>query len=160
MTRGYMYSYVIDSNFRTNFQATQQGDMLFRYSITAHRGDWKGARSRDFGWSACNPLIPAIVDGEKEGTISRSMSFCQVDKPNCLLLTLKQAEDGDGIIVRLIETEGEDAKVTVNLPFLKISQAYLTNLTEENKEAIPAQENTFTTAVKAFGITTIRIKPL
>ena len=160
MTKGYMYSYVIDSNFRTNFQATQQGDMLFRYSITAHRGDWKGGRSRDFGWSACNPLIPTVVDGKKEGTISRSMSFCQVDKPNCLLLTLKQAEDGDGIIVRLIETEGEDTEVTVNLPFLKISRAYLANLAEENKKAIPAQENKFTTAVKAFSITTIRIKPL
>jgi alpha-mannosidase len=160
MTKGYMYSYVIDSNFRTNFQATQQGDMLFRYSITTHRGDWKGARSRDFGWAACNPLIPMLVDGKKEGTLPGSTSFCQVDKPNCLLMTLKQAEDGDGIIVRLIETEGKDVEVTVNLPFLKICQAYLTNLTEENKEAIPAQENTFTTAVKAFGITTIRIKPL
>lgn len=158
LKKGYMYSYVIDSNFRTNFQATQQGDILFRYSITADRCDWRDGRSRDFGWAVCNPLVGVPVNGKRSGALPKSMSFCQVDKPNILILTLKQAEDGDGIITRLIETEGRDVSITLNMPHIRIRQAYLTNLVEENKEAIPALQHAVTVNVKASGIATIRIQ--
>ncbi|MFC1716529.1 glycoside hydrolase family 38 C-terminal domain-containing protein [Candidatus Poribacteria bacterium] len=160
LTRGHMYSFAIDSNFRTNFQATQQGDMLFRYSITTHEGDWIEGKPRDFGWSIGNPLVPVVVDGGKEGTLPESAIFCQVDKPNVLLLTLKEAEDGDGIIIRLVETEGNSVNATATLPFVTISQAYLTNIVEENLEALSAQQHSITVPVKAFGITTIRIQSL
>ena len=158
ITKGYIYSYIIDSNFRTNFQPTQQGDMLFRYSITTHRGDWKEGKPRDFGWAIANPPLPVRIDGKQAGTMPKSMSFCQVDKPNVLLLTLKKAEDEDGIIVRLIETAGEDTSVTVTLPFIKIEKTYQTNIVEENERTLSSREHAVTVPVKAFGITTIRIK--
>ena len=41
ISKGHMYAFVMDSNFRTNFQPVQQSDMLFRYSVTAHTGDWR-----------------------------------------------------------------------------------------------------------------------
>jgi len=41
---------------------------------------------------------------------------------------------------------------------LNIKQAYQTNLVEENEESIPVQENVVQVKVKAFGITTIRIR--
>jgi len=158
LTKGYIYSYVLNSNFRTNFQPTQQGDMLFRYSISTHKGDWKEGKARNFGWSISNPLIPIRVNGKQEGKMKKSSSFCQVDKPNVLVLTSKRAEDGDGIIVRLIETEGEDTTVTLTLPFLTIREAHQTNLVEENEEILPAQEHSIALPIKAFGIRTIRIK--
>ena len=158
LTKGYMYSFVLDSNFRTNFQPVQQGDMLFRYSITTHEKGWKEGNCRDFGWAICNPLIPVQVNGKKKGTLDRKMSFCQVDKPNVFLLTLKRAEDGDGIIVRLIETEGKDVTATLTIPHLTIKQAYRTNLVEENKGKATFTEHTITAPIKAFGITTIRFQ--
>ncbi|MCK4591035.1 MAG: hypothetical protein KAT86_04720, partial [Candidatus Latescibacteria bacterium] len=158
LTKGYMYSYVIDNNFRTNFQPVQQGDMLFRYAITTHKGDWKEGRPRDFGWAIGNPLIPVCIEGKKEGTLPTSTSFCRVDQPNVLLLTLKQAEDGDGIIVRLIETEGKEVRVTVTLSFLTIAQAHETNLVEENQNLLTFTEHTVEAPVKPFGITTMRLQ--
>jgi len=158
ITKGYMYSFVLDSNFRTNFQPIQQGDMLFRYSITTHKGGWKEGRCRDFGWAICNPLFPVQLNGKKEGTLDSKMSFCQVDKPNVLLLTLKRAEDGEGIIVRLIETEGKGVTATLTIPHLTIKQAYRTNLVEENEGKATFTEHTITTPIKAFGITTIRFQ--
>jgi alpha-mannosidase len=80
------------------------------------------------GWAICNPLVPVQVNGKKKGTLDSKMSFCQVDKTNVFLLTLKRAEDGDGIIVRLIETEGKDVTATLTLPHLTIKKAYQTNL--------------------------------
>ena len=94
-----------------------------------------------------------------------------MDKPNVLLLTLKQAEDGDGIIVRLIETEGSECTATVTLPFITISKAYRTNLVEENESILSAPKaegdgeqsepkHTVAVPMKAFGITTIRLQML
>jgi len=102
-TKGYMYSYVMNNNFRTNFQNVQVTDALFRYSLTTHEGNWKQGRAHDFGWTISNPLISVCMNGKKEGTLKKSMSFCQIDQPNVFLLILKQAEDGNGLIVRLME---------------------------------------------------------
>jgi len=157
MTKGYMYSFAIDSNFRTNFQATQLGDILFRYSITTHKGDWLNGRPRDFGWAIGNPLTPVPVDGRRKGNLPKSMSLCQIDKPNILLMTLKKAEDGEGIIIRLIETEGCDTEVNLTFPNKNIENVYETNLVEENEKMLSVHGQTITTNVKAFGIRTIRL---
>jgi alpha-mannosidase len=134
--------------------------MLFRYCLTTHKGDWKEGQPRDFGWAAGNPLIGVVVNGKRQGALDKRASFCQVDKSNVFLLTLKRAEDADGIIVRLIETEGKEVTATLMVPALTIERAHRTNLVEENEAAITCTEHEIKVPLKAFGITTIRIEPL
>ncbi|RLD16420.1 MAG: hypothetical protein DRI36_05695 [Caldiserica bacterium] len=157
-TKGHIYSYIINNNFRTNFKNTQVSDCLFRYSFTSHRGDWRKSKSYQFGWGIHNPLIPVCIKGKKEGILKKSMSFCQVDKPNVLFLTLKEAENKDGLIIRFIETEGKDTVVRISLPFLKIKKVYQTNLMEENQKRISVEKNIIKIPIKGFGIATIRIQ--
>ena len=38
LRRGHIYSYIMNNNFRTNFQPVQVTDALFRYVITTHDG--------------------------------------------------------------------------------------------------------------------------
>ena len=156
--RGYIYSYIMNTNYRTNFQPIQVSDMLFRYSFTSHKGDWIKGKSKNFGWEVQNPLIPVFMKGRKKGLLPFSMSFCSIDKSNIILLTLKVAEDDDGIIIRLMEMEGKDTVATITLPFVNIKEAYLTNLVEENEKLLSCSRNTVTVPIKAFGISTIRIK--
>lgn len=158
LKRGYMYSYVMANNFRTNFQPVQVGERLFRYSITTHEGDWKEGKVYNFGWAFQNSLIPICMNGKKERSLSASHSLCQIDQPNVLLLALKQAEDGNGLIVRLMEVEGKDSEVMVRLPFLTIKRAYQVNLVEENEKVLPAQQHGVVVRVKTFGIMTIRLE--
>ncbi len=158
LKKGYMYSYAMDSNFRTNFQPVQQGDVLFRYSVSTHKGDWKKGGVRRFGWSAGNPLMAAVVEGKRQGKLEKKASFCQVDTPNVMVLTLKQAEDGDGIILRLIETEGEGLKTRITMPALTIRKAYRTDLVEKNISELASAEHSVVAPVGPFGITTIRIQ--
>ncbi len=155
--KGHMYSFVLNSNFRTNFASTQQGNLLFRYSITTHKGDWRKGRAHDFGWSAGNPLLPVMANGPSSGPLQEKNSFCLVDHPNVMLMTLKQAEDGDGIILRLLETEGKQVTAKVSLPHLTINKAYRTNLMEENLSELTSAPHEVTIPVGAFGITTIRL---
>lgn len=157
LRKGHLYSFVLSSNFRTNFQSVQQGDLLFRYAITTHRGDWKAGRPRDVGWAVANPLVPVLVSGKRQGTLPKRMSFAEVDQPNVLLLTLKRAEDGQGIILRLVETEGKQTTASVKLPHLAIRKAFRTNLVEEDEQELSFTAQTITATIKPFGLTTIRL---
>jgi hypothetical protein len=172
LTKGHVYAFVINSNFRTNFQPVQQDDMLFHYSVTTHKGGWKqgqgvarpswpcfhGLEARATGWSAANPLVGVVVEAKSaKGGLEKTMSFCRVDVPNVFLLTLKRAEDGDGLIIRLIETEGQEVTAKVALPHLALKKAWRTNLVEENQAELTYTEHSVTVPIKAFGISTIRI---
>ena len=159
LKKGYIYSYVMNNNFRTNFQPVQVGEVLFRYSMTSGKGDWMDARARDFGWSASLPLVPVYVTGPSDGPIPAAHSFCRVDAPNIVLLALKQAEDGDGLILRLWETEGKSTEATVHLPFIEVAEAWETNLVEENQSSLPSNGSSLAVPVKASGITTARVRP-
>ena len=158
LTKGHMYAFVMDSNFRTNFQPVQQGDMLFRYSLTSSAGATTNGRCRDFGWSAHRPLIGLLVYGRRDGTLGRTMSFCQVDAPNVLLTTIKRAEDGHGVIVRLIESDGKDTTVTLTLPHVGIQRAWRTNPVEENQARLGFADQRLTIRIPAFGIATLRLE--
>ncbi len=158
MNKGYMYSFVIDSNFRTNFQPTQCGDILFRYSLTTHKGDWREGKPKNFGWAICNPLIPVMLDGKREGKLSKSMSFCQLDKSNVLITALKWAENNEGFIIRLTETEGVETDVTIKLHFVNINKVFQTNLVEHNEKQLSFNDKNINVKIKPFGIVTIRIQ--
>jgi len=156
--KGYMYAFVMISNFRTNFQPVQQSDILFRYSVTSQTGDWLSARPRDFGWSAGNPLTAVVVDGPRDKSGPVTASFCRVEPANAFLLTLKRAEDGDGLIARLIETEGKACTARLTLPHLKIDHAIQANTVEKTLGSLPSGPDYVDVPLEAFGISTVRIR--
>jgi len=157
LTNGHMYSFVMNSNYRTNMPPVQLGDVLYRYSICSHRGGWIEGQAKRFGWSVRNPLFPVAVEEKGTGQLPESLSVCQVDKSNVVVMTLKRAEDGEGIVVRLNETEGRDTAVTVTLPGMKIGKAYQTNVVEENAGLLDARGESVLIDMKGFGIGTIRV---
>jgi alpha-mannosidase len=159
VTRGYMYAFVMSSNFRTNFQPVQQSETLFHYSLTAHEGNWQKGDCARFGWSAANPFIVDDVRDKKEGPLAPdTMSFCSVDKPNVLLTTLKKSEDGSGIIIRLIETQGTKTIASVTLPRITVVKAVLTNLVERDEGQAVFTKHEVQVELEAFGISTIRVE--
>ncbi len=159
ITDGHMYSFVLASNFCTNFRSSQQGDLLFRYSLTSHEGDWTTGQPRDFGWGVGNPLTPVVVSKPANGTRPTTDSFCQIDATNVLMTSLKRAEDGDGLVLRLVETEGRATSVTVDLPFVEIASALATDLVERNGQPVTSDTHSVTVELTAFGLATLRVRP-
>jgi alpha-mannosidase len=159
VTKGHMYAFVMSSNFRTNFQPVQQSEILFHYSLTSHQGDWRQGNCARFGWAAANQFIVDDVRGKKDGALPPdAASFCSVDKPNVMLTTLKRAEDGAGLIIRLIETQGEPTTAVVKLPHIVVPRATITNLVEENQRRAVFTEHQVQVNLKGFGIATVRIE--
>jgi len=157
VTRGHMYSLAMVSGFRTNFQATQQGDVLFRYSVTTHDGEWPEGHPAHFGWAIGNPLIPFGTTSLYKGPLPMTRSFCEIDQPNVILTTFKEAENNSDLILRLVETEGVPTEVVVTLPGMSIARAYRTNTVEENQQELAPAGHQIRVRVKSFGIATIRV---
>jgi len=156
---GTIFSWIMNNYWYTNFRASQEGRVTFHYSITSYKGKIANSKASLFAQECNNPLIALPIDKNLKGTLpEKEHSFLFLDKKNVLLLALKKAEDKNGLIIRLIETEGKDTTVKITLPFLKIKKAYQTNLVEENEKTIPIQKHTIRIPIKSFGITTIRIQ--
>ncbi|HEY4208281.1 MAG TPA: glycosyl hydrolase-related protein, partial [Puia sp.] len=136
-----------------NYQQT--GDHYYSFSLTTHApGSEHGAR---FGTQANAPLEAVVGADRMAGAgIPERDSFVAVNKGNVVISAMKKAEDDDGTIVRLYETDGKDTEVT--LTFKKaIKKAYSTSLIEDGAKEIPAAGRQLTYKVGHNGIETLKI---
>ena len=156
--RGHLYSYLAVNNFRTNFEPYQVADLLFRYSLTTHAGDWQAANAPRFGAAAHLPLEPVFLHGPQAGPYPAAAAFCDLDQPHVQLLTLKAAEDGDGTILRLLETAGRATIVRVSLPTLTITSAHACDLVETDGAPLPAEPHAVSVPLPAHGHATVRLR--
>ena len=74
-----------------------------------------------------------------------------------VLETVKQAENGDGVVLRMYECENARTKTVVRLPE-GAQRAYLTNLLEEIQEELPIVDGKVTFMTKPFEIQTVPVK--
>ena len=158
LTQGHIYALVSYNNFRTNFINVHPCEYLVRYSFTSHEGDWRAGGARDFGWAVANEPLPVWMAGpQPKGSLPTEASFCQVDAKNVIVLAFKRAEDGDGYILRLGETEGAETQVTATMPFMSLRHVYETNLVEENQRVLTSDRHSVRAGVGPYGITTLRL---
>ncbi|MEM2930575.1 MAG: glycosyl hydrolase-related protein [Thermoproteota archaeon] len=157
--KGHIYSFVLENNFRTNFYATQTGDLLLRYSLTSHKGGWREGTAMTHGWNSTNPLTPVFAEGGRKGVLSsKSSSFLRINPSNIIVTTMKTSEDGEGFVLRLLETLGKETKTSINLPFPTVEEACLTNIVEEEIKHLEVSGKTITLTLKPFEVATVKIK--
>ena len=143
---------LIKSGTEPNLTADQE-EHFFTYSLYPHAGTWREAGTVQ---EALNLNVPAkAVSGAAE---KDRMEFLSVDRRNVVLETVKKAENGDGIIVRLYEVENARTKVTLHCADTILS-AEETDLLENPIEgAIAVKENEISFTIKPYEIRTIRIR--
>jgi alpha-mannosidase len=104
-----------------------QGQHRFAYALMPHTGGWQEAgvvaEARRFN----QPLLWAPGDAEPR-------SFAAVDDPNLVIDTIKRAEDGDALVVRLYEAHGARGTAHLRLGFA-VSGARFANVLEDPGEA-------------------------
>ena len=154
----HVFSYIMCSNFRTNFRPVQPGESLFRYSLTTHSGALDRAGANHFGLDSARPLQTMLIRSPQGGTLPVSDSLCRVEPAGVELMALKQADDGQGIIVRFREIAGQNHVATLTLPGFEISDARLTNLVEENEDKLEHTPHAIRVPLKANGFATVRLR--
>jgi len=142
----------------------QRGRHTFHHSLLAHAGDWRAAHAFRHGWEFNSPLWAGrmctarpIEPIRGKTTLPETASLCTIDAPNVALVTLKPADDGEGWILRLLETNGEATAATLTLARPLVA-AWAANLLEEPGRAWPVSGSTVSLRLGAYRLQTVRLR--
>ena len=100
-----------------HYDYLDQGVTERTLALLPHHGDWREAATVRRA-AALNARPVVRFEHAHPGPLPASGSFVSVESPGdrVMLGALKRAEDGDGTIVRLVETTGQPSRATVRLP--------------------------------------------
>lgn len=131
---------------------TDQEVHEFTYALWPHKGDWRIGKTVEEAIKLNQPMH--VLDGTQE---FGSFSLASIDKANIIIETIKQAEDGEGIIVRMYESEKALTKANLswNLPFDTVEEC---NAIEEYKEVVQREGQEISLVFKPYEIKTLRIR--
>jgi hypothetical protein len=161
--RASLFSYVMNNYWDTNYRAGQGGEFTFRYVVTSAPDLDAGALTH-IGWEETTPLeLNRVKAQDKASSEKRPLpgakySFLAIDAPNVLLSTVKAAEDGNGYIMRFIETNGLAAQVRITSAAFQFSSARACNAVEDCGEHLPIDSGGFGFQIKPHQIVTVRIE--
>jgi len=92
------------------------GGQAFRYDLVVHDGDWRSGDTEAAAEALNAPLRAVAVSAH--GGEGRARPFVRVAGPGVELGALKVAEDdGDDLVLRLVERHGNAATATIDLPW-------------------------------------------
>ena len=98
-----------------------QGIQRFHYALLPHAGSWETAGTVRRAAELNQPPVGLYATFHPEGTLPQTDSFLTVEPDNVMVTVLKQAEDGDGLILRALESGGAAAHACIHLPALRRS---------------------------------------
>ncbi len=124
----------------------------FTYSLYPHAEGWQEAGTVQESYKL-NQTAYAVSGGEP----GKAFSYASVDKTNVILETVKQAEDGNGTIMRLYECENARTRAVLTVP-AGIARAYSTNLMEEIEEELTVENGKVRFTIKPFEVKTILLR--
>ncbi|HEV2133403.1 MAG TPA: polysaccharide lyase family protein [Terracidiphilus sp.] len=155
---GAILSWIMSNYWDTNFASSQGGDFEFNYTFVSAPAFNADALTR-MGWQTMTPLESDPVHASAStNTLPRdAASFLSIDGPGVVLTAWKLAEDGDGSILRLEDISDHADSVHITSRFLHITDAWRTNVLEDNETRMPAGPQGIEVNVPAFGIVTVRI---
>jgi alpha-mannosidase len=139
--------------------AADFGEHRFKYSLYPHIGAWNEETQRE-AYLLNDPIIVYRSRSKGQGSgelISTLDSLLSVSAPNVIIETIKRAEDGNGIIVRLYESQRKRGPVQLRAGF-PVESAWVTNLLEENELALNVEDNSIQLPLRPYQIMTLRLK--
>ncbi|WP_163582799.1 alpha-mannosidase [Gracilibacillus saliphilus] len=86
----------------------------FVYSLYPHTGDWRRANTVRKGHER-NTKDPIVKAETHNGILESVHSFVEIKGESVVLDTIKLAENGTGLIVRLYESEGNETPIELNI---------------------------------------------
>ncbi|MBN1488433.1 MAG: hypothetical protein JXA69_00825 [Phycisphaerae bacterium] len=158
ITNGTIFAYVMNNYWLTNYKAGQDGPFTFRYSLTSDRAIAPEAAGR-FGESAVAPMRALRLGGKRQASdLPPTGGYCVVEPANVQLTTVKPADDGKGLIVRVREIAGQPTTATIDVNFAHIAKAAQCDLVERVQKAVPLNSGKVSIQLGANAMATIRLE--
>ncbi len=109
----YLYSWVMNNYWFTNFRASQDGEFRWVYYLTSGKNR-SNTLATDFGWSSRIPLVGRVLTSGLSQNQTAAISALGIDARNVALIASRPARDGNGIILHLREVEGKQTQATLS----------------------------------------------
>ena len=164
-TSSTVFSYALNNYWHTNTPAGQSGDFVFRYAITSS-ARFEPEKVARFAREARSPLEASYLrDSDKQleqkappGALpAGEASLVEVTPDNVLVSTLKGAEDGEGLVVRVLEVAGKASEGKLTFPLLNIASAKEANAVEVPEKALATDAHSVRFSIRPHQVLTIRL---
>jgi hypothetical protein len=155
--QGWIFSYVMNNYWGTNYKADQGGRMRFRYSFDPTAGGSDATAAR-FGWQAQSPVLAHSVTAGQSGPLPDEGSFVKVDRDDVVVTAVKAPEEGRGLIVRLWSLAPKEVTVRVKTPLFTWRTATLCNLVEAPLGSLEVDSGAAVVKLSPQRPTTIRLE--
>jgi len=157
LQNAWVFSYAMNNYWMTNFKASQEGRVEFRYSLTSlppGAADPDRVASSRFGWEVHTPLTAAWLPAKNKGEFTTAAeSFISVDQPNVIVQAL-WLDSGGTPFARLREIAGRAADVRLSSSlFLGVAPPPPGGSSDRGEVgAVPVK-------LKPFEIKTVKLEP-
>jgi alpha-mannosidase len=135
------------------------GEHTLVYSLLPHAGSWDEFTVAQ-AYCLNDPLLIWRTESPQPSKLtsraSDQTSFVRVAPSNVVIETIKGAEDGNGLIVRLYESQRRRGGFSLRTSF-PLARAWRTNLIEENQESLEAEEHGLRCPIRPYQILTLRL---
>jgi len=128
----------------------------FTFSIYPHDKDWKSAGTIKRAYQLNNPMT-AVLKNNEGGNLPLEYSFVNVDAENVVIEVVKEAEDENGLIIRMYETNNKRTNVTMTFG-MDVKKVDECNMLEEYFAQIRHEGRTAFFSIKPYEIKTFRVK--
>lgn len=159
--KGHLYSLVINNYWSTNFKAGQSGTLTFRYRLTSYAGQPDPVRATRFAWQPFHPLRAAWLTADQGKPLAAQPAIVLEGDP-VIISCVKMAEDGQSVIVRLLELRGVSSKCTLKFALpgkTRIASAFKADAVERNVGTLPVTNDAVTVELKANAVVTLGVVP-
>ncbi len=139
------------------------GKFKIRYALYPHSGDWKNgvwAEGDDFNVPVEAKEPPSLALVNEHATRPEEASFISLDGTGVYMTGLKRSEDGDELVIRLVETNGDEKTLNLSLPG-DVKSVRRLNLIEFQLEGVAqpvANGKEVTVKIKPYEIMTLGVK--
>ena len=154
----YIFSELMNNYQNTNYHYEQKGTATWRYRISSHPADMAPSLAGRAGKELGHPLIAVGVEGGSEPRLPDVGAIIEVSPDSVTLVTLKRAEDGNGLIARLYQSTAEPATATLRSPLTPIKSAAVTDIVEKNDEPVKVANGAVEISLPPFSIRTVRLE--
>ena len=131
------------------------GKHSFTYSLFPHQGGWREAQVPRRAWELNDQLIGKQLTAGS-GELAKANSFFEVDKDHVMVSAIKQAENGEGIIIRVYEDQNRRSRVNISFNSIPV-RAVECDPFEKEIDDVSIVDGNLQFLIKPFEIRTFRI---
>ncbi|MDG0793011.1 alpha-mannosidase [Cohnella ginsengisoli] len=131
------------------------GEHEFTYSLYPHEGDWRTAHTLRRA-AELNAEDAVLMADRQSGSLPAAGALLPFESEHVVLDSVKPAEDGDGIVLRLYESSGGRGTAVLNWP-RPFARAVLSDALEANGETLAAEDGRIALSFAPFEIKTVKL---